>query len=159
MLASTEFIRRRRMVSIESTFRLHSNTKTAPNARTAITAPSALLSECMDRNSIRRSRRTTWVARGSLSGCEIPLLELHVVPRGVVEPLDFLIAQHAHAPRGIADPELAFADDLTGRDDRAGADDRVPADDGAVEHGRVHADQARVFHGTCVHDRTVADGD
>jgi len=62
-------------------------------------------------------------------------------------------------PRRIAEPQLAFTDQLARRNHRAGANHAVPADDDAVEHGRVHADQAGVHDRAGVHDGAVADGD
>src|SRR5690242_7096606 len=61
----------------------------------------------------------------SRSSSEIAVLELHVVLRRVVKLFDLLGGELACAPRGIADPELAFADDLAGRDHRARGDEAV----------------------------------
>lgn len=76
-----------------------------------------------------------------------------------MQALDFLVAERAGQPCGIAQPQFAFADDLARADDRPGADKAVAFDGGAVEHAGAHADQAQVFDGAGMQDGAVADCD
>ncbi len=108
----------------------------------------------------RRSYSATLgVGTCTRDGREILRFQLHVLPRDVIDLLDLVRAQEAHAARGIPDPELAVADDATLRHDRARADECMPLDEAAVHDRRAHADQARVLHRAAVQHGAVADRD
>src|ERR1700755_375141 len=65
---------------------------------------------------------------------EIFVLQPHIVLRRIMQLLDLRIGEPAQQPRWIADPQLAFADDLARPHPRARADHRMATDARAVEH-------------------------
>src|SRR4249919_2253623 len=86
------------------------------------------------------------------------VLQAYVVLGGVIQRLDFLVAEHAYLFRRVAEPQLALADYLAGRDERTGPDETVLLDHRAIEQDRAHADQHRILDAAGVDDRLVADG-
>lgn len=106
-------------------------------------------------------RQQQRAARGATpsDGCQVLILQAHVVIGRVVQLLDLAVAEQAHELRRVAQPQLALADHLARRDQRTGADEPVLLHHRAVEHAGMHADQAVIADAACVHDRGVADGD
>lgn len=79
--------------------------------------------------------------------------------RRVVQLLDLLFGKVAHAARRIAQPQFTCANDLARRDHGASANHCVRANVYAIEHGGVHADQARVLDGTGMQDCAMTNRD
>lgn len=77
--------------------------------------------------------------------------------RRIIQLLDLCGAQLAHATCGITQPQLACADNLSRRNQRTGPDHGMPADARAIEHRRVHADQAGILDRAGVQDGAMTD--
>src|SRR4249919_4389468 len=92
------------------------------------------------------------------SAGEVGVLQAYVVLRGVIQRLDFLVAEHAYLFRRVAQPQLALANHLAGRDERTGPDETVLLHHRAIEQDRAHADQHRILDAAGMDDRLVTDG-
>src|SRR6185437_12141499 len=94
----------------------------------------------------------TWMPR-SKRFAQVLVLDPDVVACRVLQRLDFAVAQLAHAARGIADPQFAFAHGL------ARCDQRVRANDAGMTAGCVRPVVGHVQHRAVLHVAARADAD